>query len=123
MRKKEEIVDKLIDDTINNKIHWYEDVENDYFYCRIRKVFNNDSIDVIFKLKEEPGYSDMYYTEFQFSEYDDVYYVELQISISKNMKPEIKCNKFSMPQLKLIDLLSLVNRVAKKKPVAKKNEQ
>ena len=53
MRKEEEIIDKLLKDTQNNRLHWYDDNENGCIYCRIRNNSSpNNKIDILMRLSE-----------------------------------------------------------------------
>jgi len=104
-----EIINLLINDTVNNKLHWYYDKQRDYYYCRVRTDKKNNIIDTIFKLSEQS----LPYSEFgcYFEEYDD-FVIYLDICISKNKKKEIFCKRIQDYQLKLLELSSAVTRSA-----------
>jgi len=112
---KYELIEKLIEDKISNKLNWYK--KDYYFYCTIRKIQKTDIIDTIFKLIEtvEDDVMDMMsYTEFSL---EDEYSIKLDIYLRKNKKKESFCVRIDDHQLKLLELLEAVMKVKKQLPV------
>jgi hypothetical protein len=120
MKKEEDIVDKLMEDTMNGKLNWYKDDE--YIFCTVRTEQGTEIIDTIFRLWEE-SYMDEFsgYMGYDIESEDDDYFIILDIYMKKNKKgKEIFIGRIKSFQLKLTELLNVVIRIKKPKPQPKK---
>lgn len=120
MKKSEEdIVDRLMEDTMNGRLNWYKDDE--YIFCTVRTEKETDIVDMIFRIWEE-SYMDEYtgYVGYDIEDEDDEYFIILDIYMRKNKKgKEIFIGRIKSYQLKLTELLNVVLKIKKPKPKKK----
>jgi len=108
-RSEDEIIERLIDDTMRNKLHWYS--KDDFSYCTVRTEKTGNIIETIFRLSEIEEPMDIMFTDY------GEYLIVLDVYMRKNKKPkEIFCFRIKSFQLKLVELLTAVMHVKKELP-------
>jgi len=103
-----QIIERLIRDTSNNKIHWYEDSFENVFYARTLTLSKDQKTKVFLKFE----ISTIDDTDDNFAvEFSEVYYgevLQLNILMKKNSNKEIECRKITEYQHELSELTNLV---------------
>jgi len=108
----EQILDKLIDDTMANKLHWYNN--GDYLYCTMRVDKKGTIVDTIFRIGDRETVNE----EDLFTSWNGEFLIVLDVYMRKNkqMNKEIFCFRIKDYQLKLTELLNAAMHVKKEKP-------